>query len=103
METRETQPPPPASTYIKNEGHDTNENLIKYLDDKGAKYSFTHHEIDFSQPLQKREIHDFIDTYYASKSTYEKNLMMDDIICEDDHCIYKNNKQISIFVIEKFN
>jgi len=89
--------------YVRNENHDSNDTLIEYLNDKGAEFKYFHREIDFSQPLKKDDVDKFIETYYGSKSKSKKQKMRDSIINEGDHCIYKNTKQISIFIIEKFN
>jgi carbamate kinase len=86
--------------YVRNEGHGSNEKLIKYLNERSINYTFTRHEIDFSQPLQFNEIDDFIDTYYGKASTEEKKKLKKRVIKKDDFYLFNNIKRISIFLIE---
>ncbi len=84
--------------YIRNENHAGNDNLIKYLNTKDVTYSFTHYDLDFSQPLRENEIELFFESYYKRK---DKNELLKKIVKKDDAYLYKNNKSISIFVIQK--
>lgn len=86
--------------YIRNENHDSNDNLINYLNSKNADYKYTQYELDFSQPLEKEEINKFFETYYQHKNKKE---LLKKLLKSNDKYLYKNNKRISIFVIKNKN
>lgn len=89
-----------AIIYIRNENHDSNDNLINYLNSKNVTFKYKHYDLDFSQPLDKFEIDKFLDTYYPKKNKEE---LLNKIVKINNGYLYKNNKSISIFVINKKN
>lgn len=86
--------------YIRNESHGSNDSLIKYLNEKDIRYTFKHYELDFSQPLQLDDVDDFLETYYSPLDDLKKLDFYERIEDKKDFFLFKNIKQISIFVID---
>jgi hypothetical protein len=87
--------------YIRNQSHESDNDLMRYLDSKRLSYYFERHEIDFSQPLQLEDVDSFINTYYESKTIEEKRQLKKRVIKKDNYYLFRNTKKISIFTILK--